>query len=534
MEQKQTRRRVTPLKVTHLPADVLMCICDQFKELQDINSLARCCRHTYECLDQYLYRRAQHLVVQLAAKAGMDNTLKKALSYGLDVNRTTPIGNLTPLSLAIIGRHLSTVMILLAVDGIEMNCEDSAQWWTPIQWATSHGEAGMVELLLKHGGSDRERLNAAMLLAVRNDDADIFKILLHYDGGMDLNAKDVTGDTALTLATKNKNVDLQKILIENEQVDLNCRASFKEQDTAGMTPLMITVKHDDHLVTVRYLLSQKDRLDLKSTDHRGNTALHFAALEGDLPVCSLLLEADCTLLSCRNGEGNTPLFLAVQRMNVALCKLFLSQNDIDLLAVNQTGNTLLLEAAKVGSLELLTLFLQESGESELSRRNVEGNTPLLLSAINQHYRVLEFLIEKGMDPNCKNTEGLTALIAAARSASKTECLELLLATGRVNVNAQTHSGSTALMCASWQANVSAVKILLGVRGIHIDLRDDHGWTALAWARPIYTRREPGHKDVEKVLIKHGANKNPFGFSFMERLNGRTMWLTHNSRRSFVP
>jgi len=63
-------------------------------------------------------------------------------------------------------------------------------------------------------------------------------------------------------------------------------------------------------------------------DVRGNTALHYAALNGYVASAEILLESDETLVNSANAKGNTPLHVVAGRSGgadaaVAIVKLLL-------------------------------------------------------------------------------------------------------------------------------------------------------------------------------------------------------------------
>src|SRR5204863_3671868 len=103
--------------------------------------------------------------------------------------------------------------------------------------------------------------------------------------------------------------------------------------------------------------------------------------------------------------------------------------------------------------------------------------------------VIDALLKAGADPNTKNPEGETALMAVARSG-KTEAAKRLLDAG-ADVNAKEAWGQqSALMWAAAQSQAEMVK-LLASRGADVNARG----VVRQWERKVIT--EPRPKDMNK-------------------------------------
>ncbi|MCP4546669.1 MAG: ankyrin repeat domain-containing protein, partial [bacterium] len=93
----------------------------------------------------------------------------------------------------------------------------------------------------------------------------------------------------------------------------------------------------------------------------------------------------------------------------------------------------------------------------------------------------------GADPECRNPQGLTALMLAASQGSEAVIRALVGAGADVNravrVSHPTTLGVTALMAACWDSSgsVGVVETLLEL-GAHADARDSMGRTASDYAR----------------------------------------------------
>jgi uncharacterized protein len=145
------------------------------------------------------------------------------------------------------------------------------------------------------------------------------------------------------------------------------------------------------LAAVKKLL--KEGVDVNAAQGDGMTALHWAALNGDAEIASMLLYAGANVSAKTRLGGYTPLHLASQIGN--------SNVIAPLLAAN-------------ASVSVLT---------------ATGATPLMQAAASGNADSVRMLIENGADPNVKETaNGQTALMFAA-AADRVEVVKLLLSRG---------------------------------------------------------------------------------------------------------
>ena len=76
--------------------------------------------------------------------------------------------------------------------------------------------------------------------------------------------------------------------------------------------------------------------------------------------------------------------------------------------------------------------------------------------------------------------GLTPLSWAAANGHET-VVNLLLGTGKVDVDTKDKFGMTPLSWAAWSGHEAVVKLLLGTGKADVDAKSNPGWTPLSWA-----------------------------------------------------
>jgi ankyrin repeat protein len=149
--------------------------------------------------------------------------------------------------------------------------------------------------------------------------------------------------------------------------------------------------------------------------------------------------------------------------------------------------------------ELKAIRAQLDGGVDVTARDADGNTPLLLAAIYAGPECVELLIKKGADVNAKNKLGATPL---HRAATNYEKAKLLIDAG-ADVKVKTKSGRTPLTLAARKyGNSKTVKLLLD-RGADASEPNNRG------ATPIQVAAACGDLDTVKLLVEAGADVNDF-------------------------
>ena len=118
--------------------------------------------------------------------------------------------------------------------------------------------------------------------------------------GVDANATDVYGQTALYLAVKFDRLDLVKLLFP--------RSDANKPDITGCTPLCRAILEKKFEIAQFLLEYGADPL---TVDSDGRTSVHLAAMQGNLPLLQRLSDAAPSALVRADTEGMTPLHWAV-------------------------------------------------------------------------------------------------------------------------------------------------------------------------------------------------------------------------------
>ncbi len=162
---------------------------------------------------------------------------------------------------------------------------------------------------------------------------------------------------------------------------------------------------------IQVLLYKGAQIDAQDPD--GDTALHFAALIGNIKPMKVLIDAGADV-NTSNHHGWTPLMNSASMGNYECVRILLEKGaDVD--ARSEEGNTSLILLAK------------STKPSNIER--LKGWKRLLLPW--DPLTTLQILLEKGADVNAKNDKGQTAL-SAAEENGVVEFTEMLKRAGARN------------------------------------------------------------------------------------------------------
>ena len=308
----------------------------------------------------------------------------------------------------------------------------------------------------------RERRFTPLHLAASEGYLDICQILLELNA--DVHLRDKSGNTALHFAASEGHLEVTRLLLKR-------RADANSQNKEGLTALQQASQgmREGHRDIVQLLLDIGANWNAR--DNSGNTALQFAASEGHLEAARMLLERGADVNS-QNIEGLTALQRASQGM-------------------------------REGHRDTVR-FLLDHGANWNACDN-SGNSALHFAAFAGHFEASRMLLERGVDVNSQNKEGLTPLQRASQGTMREghrDILRLLLDRG-ANWNAHDNSGNTALHFAASEGHFEASRMLLE-RGADVNSKNKQGLTALQ--RASQGMRE-GHRDIVRLFLDHGANWN---------------------------
>ncbi|XP_063912691.1 ankyrin-3-like [Zophobas morio] len=190
------------------------------------------------------------------------------------------------------------IITLLVENGIDVNAKNK-NGTTPLQLACKHTVYEKVEMLLTCGALTNlmdEENNNALHYASNSEYENQHIINLLIQKGVDVNAQNKYGTTALQLACKNGVYGNTEILLEYD-------ASIKITDENNQSALHYALESEADNQCVIKLLIEKG-IDINTRSENGTTALQLACKKGVYDLVDMLLEFGAsvnTLDKCNNN-----------------------------------------------------------------------------------------------------------------------------------------------------------------------------------------------------------------------------------------
>lgn len=238
--------------------------------------------------------------------------------------------------------------------------------------------------------------------------------------------------------------------------------------------------------------------DIHAKNRDRYTALHHAAKHGNISLATLLLQKSAIIDD--HSASYSPLINAVNCHQPHMIDFLLNHGAaINCNSENIIGTPLHWAAHKA---DYACVHLLLSRGAQINALNKSGETPLHMIPEGDHVkiddkiRIMQLLIQAGVNIHQQNTNGLTALYNFVKSPNDLPAAQLLIDHG-ADVNATTNNGFSILHHAINYSNLPAVKLLLhygaDVNAITLDGR-----------RPLHYVQQ-GCEGIAVILREHGAH-----------------------------
>jgi len=374
------------------------------------------------------------------------------------------------------------------------------------------------------------RGQTVLMTAARTGNAAAVRVLL--DHGAEVNARESQlGETALMWAASENHAAVVSLLV-SRGADVNARSATVKfpKDRFGLegvltilphgnwTPMMYAAR-DGAPDAARALA--KAGADVNAVDPDGSTPIILAIMNSHYDTASVLLEAGANPnLTDKAGMG--ALYAAVDMSSLGEVYGLPPRKVKDTLTPTDLMSRLIAKGAIVDA-RLTSAAIQRNhtpGEPQLGA----GTTPLMRAARNGDFAAMRILLDAGADPNLTQPKGSNALTMSAglgrglgvfakdygTEADLREATKLLLDRG-VDVNHANDDGLTAIHLAA-QAGLDSVVTLLAERGATLDVKDKKGRTPIDMAMGVGGRGRAGGPppvyERTAALLKTLASERP--------------------------
>ena len=196
----------------------------------------------------------------------------------------------------------ATVSKLLKQQTQDINAKTSIGT-TPVIAASASGHEQITKMLLEQGADPylSNWYGNALHCAAESGKTSTIQVLLDF--GVDVEIARNFGQTPLHCTADRDKAAAACMLIDKG-------ANIDARDESGMSVLHLASECNS-LELVSFLL-QSGNVDLGSTSNRGSTALHYAAIEGNVAVAELLLKYGADV-NTRDNSGRTPFDQAIRK-----------------------------------------------------------------------------------------------------------------------------------------------------------------------------------------------------------------------------
>ncbi len=441
-----------------------------------------------------------------AAYKGDLAKVKQYLDAGADPNRMDKKQRY-PLRSAINGNHPEIVYLLLE-KGADIHAQDS-NGATLLYWVAGSGNRPLLDELLKRGAKITKEGWHPLLGATAGGKTEMMEFFLK--AGIPIDAYDNGGWNALHIAASHKNQSAIEWLLKHG-------ANINSTNENGWTPLMRILQEDTDFQLVEFFI--KNGADIHASTVDSWSCLHMALRYTSKPeVIELLLKKGASLAPTDEGRryplaraihnksseaGNVVRLLIKHGIdpNASLngsSALFLAARDAKnpdvikalLDAGAKVTNNESIEYVAVQNSEDAALILLDSGMDISLKNNMFAYT----IEIKEREKLLQTLLQQGVNVNQQYNEGDSALIVAIRG--NTEYVPLLLNAG-ADVNLANKEGTTPLITAVESGNKELVALLLQTKA-EVNQADNKGKT------PLMAAVEQGNEDIVSFLLTSGAD-----------------------------
>ncbi|MCX6611857.1 MAG: ankyrin repeat domain-containing protein [Acidobacteria bacterium] len=251
------------------------------------------------------------------------------------------------------------------------------------------------------------------------------------------------------------------------------------ESRSGQTALMWAAAEGNAEITKMLL---EKGAPVSTISKKGYNALLFAAQGGNVDTVKALIAGGAETKTV-SPDGATPFLIALSRGHESVAMLMLNYG-VDINGRDKNGSTPLHEAVQQGKIALVKELVSRGADLKAQTAvasgrggffRVGGLTPFLTAAQTGNVEMMKTLIGLGASAKEKNPEGINALVLAS-FARKLAPIQFLVEAG-VDVN-ETRKGDGGVLHAAIRFGLNDVIEYLVAKGVDLNVKDRFGRSPL--------------------------------------------------------
>lgn len=284
-----------------------------------------------------------------------------------------------------------------------------------------------------------------------NENKKLKKLL---DNNLDPNITGIYGETLLSLAASNGNIEIIDTLL-----DAGADINKPNKNDSSYTPLTLSL--NGKINVLKHLIKKGANIECKDAINR--TPIFHAAIHGNYEAANVLIESGAKL-NIKTADNNwTPLHFVCHRYG-EWKKLRLRNTDEEFninefILSKQNINSLTNDIDKklVNQYNITKLFIER--RADVNAVDINDKTPFFIAIVQQATELAQLFINNGANINhLSKKESITPLMHAAIN-NDIESVNFLLK-NNIDINFQNNDGCTALIFASYNGNLETTKLLV--------------------------------------------------------------------------
>ena len=310
--------------------------------------------------------------------------------------------------------------------------------------------------------------------------------------GADVAARSPRGMSALHLATL---MDHDGLLLSmyDRGARLDWTVDFGKEIGVS-TPLALATAANS-IDSVKLLLELKDGVDIEFANARGLTSLSFACRDGSTEIIDMLLEAGAK-------PRMNQLWYALLRKNISLARKLFEHDAVldDTERFGERNSTLLHYAADAGLTSFVKLFLDNGADVDAT--DIRGRTAVSLAVEEGHKRTVDALLAAKADITIlHSSKPRWDPMAFAVASGKLSMVQRLHTYG-ANLGVRYDLTGSLLHIAVASGNIEITSFLID-QGVDLYARDVRGLTAYECA--VVSEAEDSNAMVSFLFSRFGAD-----------------------------